>query len=149
MIRCSERYLNPVFMRMHELLLSHDVIQQNEMPVKVSKDGRPANSNSYMWVYRTGKYHKEAPMVLYDYQKTRKTENPERFLKGFHGICVSDTYSVYESMDKTHPEITFAFCHTMEGINYYLNHEKQLKVFLDHGNVPLDNNAITMQQKGH
>lgn len=30
---------------------------------------------------------------------------------------------------------------TMEGINYYLNHEKQLKVFLDHGNVPLDNNA--------
>ena len=226
MIRCSERYLNPVFMRMHELLLSSDVIQQDETPVKVSKDGRPANSNSYMWVYRTGKYHKEAPMVLYDYQKTRKTENPERFLKGFHGICVSDAYSVYESMDKNHPEITFAFCHvhgrrrfasalkalpknaksrakqtiayqalekigaiyhldnqlsdlsaeerrykrqliikplvedlfvwmkkikeenvlspgseTMEGINYYLNHEKQLKVFLDHGNVPLDNNA--------
>ena len=24
---------------------------------------------------------------------------------------------------------------------YYLNHEKQLKIFLDHGNVPLDNNA--------
>ena len=226
MIRCSERYLNPVFMRMHELLLGSDVIQQDETPVKVSKDGRPANSNSYMWVYRTGKYHKEAPMVLYDYQKTRKTENPERFLKGFHGICVSDAYSVYESMDKNHPEITFAFCHvhgrrrfasalkalpknaksrakqtiayqalekigaiyhldnqlsdlsaeerrykrqlvikplvedlfawmkkikeenvlspgseTMEGINYYLNHEKQLKVFLDHGNVPLDNNA--------
>lgn len=226
MIRCSERYLNPVFMRMHELLLSSDVIQQDETPVKVSKDGRPANSNSYMWVYRTGKYHKEAPMVLYDYQKTRKTENPERFLKGFHGICVSDAYSVYESMDKKHSEITFAFCHvhgrrrfasalkalpknaksgakqtiayqalekigeiyhldnqlsdlpaeerrykrqlvikplvedlfawmkkikeenvlspgseTMEGINYYLNHEKQLKVFLDHGNVPLDNNA--------
>ena len=226
MIRCSERYLNPVFMRMHELLLGSDVIQQDETPVKVSKDGRPANSNSYMWVYRTGKYHKEAPMVLYDYQKTRKTENPERFLKGFHGICVSDAYSVYESMDKNHSEITFAFCHvhgrrrfasalkalpknaksrakqtiayqalekigaiyhldnqlsdlsaeerrykrqliikplvedlfvwmkkikeenvlspgseTMEGINYYLNHEKQLKVFLDHGNVPLDNNA--------
>lgn len=226
MIRCSERYLNPVFMRMHELLLSSDVIQQDETPVKVSKDGRPANSNSYMWVYRTGKYRKEAPMVLYDYQKTRKTENPERFLKGFHGICVSDAYSVYESMDKNHPEITFAFCHvhgrrrfasalkalpkkaksgakqtiayqalekigaiyhldnelsdlsaeerrykrqliikplvedlfawmkkikeenvlspgseTMEGINYYLNHEKQLKVFLAHGNVPLDNNA--------
>lgn len=35
---------------------------------------------------------------------------------------------------------------TMEGINYYLNHEKQLKVFLDHGNVPLDNNVyITLQ----
>ena len=30
---------------------------------------------------------------------------------------------------------------TLKGIDYYLNHEKQLKVFLDHGNVPLDNNA--------
>lgn len=30
---------------------------------------------------------------------------------------------------------------TMKGINYYLNHEKQFLEFLNHGNVPLDNNA--------
>ncbi len=226
MIRCSERYLNPVFMRMHELLLTKDVIQQDETPVKVSKDGRPANSKSFMWIYRTGRYEKQRPMVLYDFQKTRKTENPEKFLKGFKGICVSDAYSVYEKMDREHTEIDFAFCHvhgrryfanalkalkgdakkkakntiayqalekigaiyhldkeldglsaeerrykrqlvirplvedlfewmkkikeegdllatseTMKGINYYIRHEKQLKVFLDNGNVPLDNNA--------
>ena len=226
MIRCSERYLGPVFIRLHQLLLEYDVIQQDETPVKVSKDGRPANSKSFMWVYRTGKYYRERPIVLYDYQRTRKKENPERFLKGFRGICVSDAFSVYDSMDKSHPEITFAFCHvhgrrrfadalkalpkarkkeakdtiayqalqkiaaiyhldnqyasltseerrykrqltikplvedlfawmkqvkeenilpegseTLKGIDYYLNHEKQLKVFLDHGNVPLDNNA--------
>lgn len=29
----------------------------------------------------------------------------------------------------------------MEEICYYLNHEKQLKVFLDNGEVSLDNNA--------
>ena len=54
MIRCSERYLNPVFMRMHELLLSSDVIQQDETPVKVSRDGRPANRNSYITCGCTG-----------------------------------------------------------------------------------------------
>lgn len=30
---------------------------------------------------------------------------------------------------------------TLEGISYYLNHEKNLKVFLEDGEVPLDNNA--------
>ena len=30
---------------------------------------------------------------------------------------------------------------TMKGVNYYLNHEKQFFEFLNHGNVPLDNNA--------
>lgn len=43
-IRCSERYLSPVYFRLHELLLKYNVIQQDETPVEVSKDGRPANS---------------------------------------------------------------------------------------------------------
>ena len=30
----------------------------------------------------------------------------------------------------------------MKGVNYYLNHEKQFREFLNHGNIPLDNNAI-------
>lgn len=30
---------------------------------------------------------------------------------------------------------------TLEGINYSLNHEKQLMLFLEDGEVPLDNNA--------
>lgn len=53
-VRCSERYLNPVFIRMYELLLSSDVIQQDETPVKVSRDGRPANRNSYITCGCTG-----------------------------------------------------------------------------------------------
>lgn len=30
---------------------------------------------------------------------------------------------------------------TLEGINYYLNHEETLKVFLNDGEVPMDNNV--------
>ena len=36
-IRCSERYLSPVYFRLHELLLKYNVIQQDETPVEVSK----------------------------------------------------------------------------------------------------------------
>lgn len=95
-IRCSERYLSPVYFRLHELLLKYNVIQQDETPVEVSKDGRPANSKSYMWVYRSGKYYTDRVIILYEYQKTRKAEHPQRFLEGFHGVCECDAYAVYE-----------------------------------------------------
>ena len=110
-IRCSERYLSPVYFRLHELLLTSDVIQQDETPVEVTKDGRPANSKSFMWVYRSGKYHTDRVIILYEYQKTRKAEHPQKFLEGFHGICECDAYAVYEKMDRETPDITFAFCH--------------------------------------
>ena len=56
MIQLADRYLGIVYDRLHEQLLGYHVLQADETPVKVSKDGRPANSTSYMWVYRTGKY---------------------------------------------------------------------------------------------
>ena len=133
-IRCSERYLSPVYFRLHELLLTYDVIQQDETPVEVTKDGRPANSKSFMWVYRSGKYHTDRVIILYEYQKTRKAEHPQKFLEGFHGVCECDAYAVYEKMVPEGRK-------TMKGVNYYLNHEKQFCEFLNHGNVPLDNNA--------
>lgn len=178
-----------------------------------------------MWVYRTGKCYKDTPIILYEYQKTRKTEHPQEFLKNFHGTLVTDAYAVYTSLDRKNPDIIFAGCwahsrrrfaeavkalpknkrettqdtvayqalkqiaaiyhldnklselsperrtqerkltvkplveaffawakdiqksnrlskgKTLEGINYCINHEKKLKVFLDDGEVPLDNNA--------
>ena len=92
-IRCSERYLSSVYFRLHELLLTYDVIQQDETPVEVTKDGRPANSKSFMWVYRSGKYHTDRVIILYEYQKTRKAEHPQKFLEGFHGVCECDAHA--------------------------------------------------------
>ena len=102
-IRCSERYLSPVYFRLHELLLKYNVIQQDETPVEVSKDGRPANSKSYMWVYRSGKYYTDRVIILYEYQKTRKAEHPQRFLEGFHGVCECDAYTDYGFLDDLLP----------------------------------------------
>ena len=82
MIQCADRYLGPLYDYLHNRMYHFHVLQADETPVKVSKDGRPANSKSYMWVYRTGKGYSDTPIILYEYQKTRKADHPREFLKG-------------------------------------------------------------------
>ena len=225
MIQCADRYLGPLYDYLHNRMYHFHVLQADETPVKVSKDGRPANSKSYMWVYRTGKGYSDTPIILYEYQKTRKADHPREFLKGFTGTVVCDGYSAYRKLDRESETIVFAGCwtharrhfadalkalpkkdhqaakdtiayeaikrigaiyhldnqladlkpddrkkqrqinlkplveaffvwakeiqfsgrltkgKTLEGINYCINQEEALKVFLDDGEVPLDNNA--------
>lgn len=112
MILCGDRYLDPLYDKFHDKFFNYHVLQADETPVHVSKDGRPANSTSYMWVYRTGKSYKEKPIILYDYQRNRKAEAPEKFLKGFMGVVVTDGYSAYKHIDRINPDITFAGCWT-------------------------------------
>ena len=83
--------------------------QADETPLLVNKDGRPANSKSYMWVYRTG-YLYERPIVLYEYQKTRNTSHPRQFLKDYKGICVTDGYQVYNKLDGESEDLTIGGC---------------------------------------
>ena len=225
MIQCADRYLGILYDYLHKELYRFHVLQADETPVMVSKDGRPANSKSYMWIYRTGKIYKDTPIVLYEYQRTRKADHPQEFLKGFTGVVVCDGYSAYRKLDRENPDITFAGCwtharryfsdalkalpkaaqktakdtvayeavkrigaiyhldnqlaalepddrkkqrqitvkplveaffawvkviqssnrlpkgKTLEGINYCINQEEALKVFLNDGEVPLDNNV--------
>ena len=49
-------------------------------------DGRPAGSKSYIWVYRSGWISSTHHIVLYEYQKTRNSSHPIRFLKDYEAI---------------------------------------------------------------
>ncbi|WP_024832086.1 IS66 family transposase [Ruminiclostridium josui] len=109
-IQCAERYLSLLYDRMHQELYQCSVSQADETPVLVSKDGRSAGSKSYMWVYRTGKMYEAPPIILYDYQKTRKADHPREFLKGYKGIIVTDGYEVYHKLEKEEPDIKIAGC---------------------------------------
>lgn len=109
-IQCSERYLSLLYDRLHEELFKYDVLQADETTVEVSKDGRPANSKSYMWVYRNSKFYKDTPIILYDYQRTRKADHPREFLKGFSGYVLTDGYSAYEKLDREEETLKFAGC---------------------------------------
>ena len=109
-IQCSERYLSLLYDRMHQELLESPVLQADETPVEVSKDGRAAGSKSYMWVYRTGKMHDKAPIVLYEYQRTRKADHPRTFLKDYSGVLVTDGYQVYHTLESERENLTVAGC---------------------------------------
>jgi transposase len=109
-IRCSERYLSLLYDRLHLELYRFHVLQADETPVEVTKDGRHAGSKSYMWVYRTGKAYTETPIVLYEYQKTRNGDHPKEFLKGFTGVVVCDGFSGYHKLERENEDILFAGC---------------------------------------
>ena len=70
---------------------------------------------------------------LSEEERYRKmTASGKTVSRGF--VCVAEKRSGNEKMVPEGGK-------TMKGVNYYLNHEKQFLEFLNHGNVPLDNNA--------
>lgn len=110
MIRLGEEYIAVMYDYLHKLLYDFHVIQADETPVKVNRDGRPAGSLSYMWVYRSGFMYQDKQIVLYEYQRTRNTSHPREFLKDFQGVCVTDGYQVYHTLDKEMEDLTIAGC---------------------------------------
>lgn len=227
-VQCAERYLAILYDYLHKKLYDYHVLQADETPVAVNKDGRPAGSKSYMWVYRTSQMYSGRQIVLYEYQKTRNASHPREFLKDFNGICVTDGYQVYHTVEKKREDLRVAGCwsharrrydeavkalpksrqkdsraylalsmiqaiyreekqlkdlpakdrkdrrqlsvrplveayftwvrenllkvpqksKTWEGFQYSINQEKYLKVFLDDGEVPMDNNAAEQSIRG-
>lgn len=110
MIRLGEEYLAILYDYLHQLLYSYHVIQADETPVLVNKDGRPAGSKSYMWVYRSGYMYSDRQIILYEYQRTRNASHPRTFLKDYSGICVTDGYQVYHTVEKELEDLTIAGC---------------------------------------
>ena len=109
-IRLAEEYLSILYDHLHEELYFYHVIQADETPVPVNHDGRKAGSKSWMWVYRSGHLYQDRRIVLYEYQQTRNASHPREFLKGYDGICVTDGYQVYHTLEKELEELTIAGC---------------------------------------
>ncbi len=227
-IQCADRYLAVLYDCLHEKMYDYHVLQADETPVLVNKDGRPAGAKSFMWVYRAGRMYTDRQIVLYEYQKTRNASHPREFLKNFNGICVTDGYQVYHTVETEREDLKIAGCwsharrrfdeavktlpkakqkdsraylaltmiqaiyreeklpkdlpaeerkirrqlsvrplveayftwvkenilkvpqksKTWEGFNYSINQEKYLKVFLDDGEVPMENNAAEQSIRG-
>ena len=109
-ILCTERYLSLLYDCMHKKLYDYHVLQADETPVRVTKEDRTEGAKHYMWVYRTGRMYKDKPIVLYDYQPSRNTSHPRKFLKNFEGVCVTDGYQVYHTIEKEREDLTVAGC---------------------------------------
>lgn len=92
-IQCSQIWLKPLCKHMKQRLLEQTVIHADETVVQVLKeDGKPATSESRMWVYGSGE-HSTTPIRLFEYQPDRSGKRPESFLRGFTGKLVTDGYA--------------------------------------------------------
>ena len=110
MIRLGESYLAVLYDYLHQKLYNYHVIQADETPVLVNRDGGSAGSKSYMWVYRSGHLYTDKQIVLYDYHKTRNSSHPHEFLRDYSGICVTDGYQVYHTIEKERENLQIAGC---------------------------------------
>lgn len=99
MIHCAETWLKPLYDELHRRLLCEEIINADETELQVLREpGRKAQTKSYMWLYRTGKYA-EHPMILYEYRPGRDSSCPARFLKGFKGYLQTDGYGGYDAVE--------------------------------------------------
>lgn len=103
MIYCSDTWLRPLYEELHRRLLREDIVHADETELQVLREpGRKAQTKSYMWLYRTGKYA-EHPIILYEYQPGRGSCYPSSFLRGFRGYLQTDGYGGYDALkDVTH-----------------------------------------------
>jgi transposase len=86
---------------MREEMLAGDILQCDETRLQVLKEpGKPATSQSYMWVQR-GETEKSA-LLLYDYDASRSGEVPKRLLEGFEGYLQTDGYEGYNAVCSAH-----------------------------------------------
>ena len=98
-IQVCEDWLTPIYDRLRENLLRHDVLHTDETTLQVLREpGKTAQQKSYMWLYRTGGDAKR-PTILYEYQPGRGGEHPETFLRGWRGFCHTDGYSPYHGLE--------------------------------------------------
>ena len=105
LIFAANRWLRPLYDRMHELLRQRDLLHADETTLQVLHEpGRAPQTTSYLWLYRTGR--EEPAIVLYDYQRTRATEHPWQFLTGFKGYLHVDGYAGYNGV----PDVTLVGC---------------------------------------
>ena len=91
-LQASDTWLRPVYDALHRKLCQEAVLHGDETTLQVLKEpGRTSTSKSYMWLYRTSGCA-AYPIVLYEYQPSRKAEHAEAFLKDFSGWLHADGY---------------------------------------------------------
>jgi transposase len=98
MIYCSEHWLEPLYGLMKSRMEEEEILHADEtVPQVLHEPGRASRTNSYMWLYMTGVLA-AISIVLYEYQETRASAHPKRFLEGFNGYLHCDGYQGYHSL---------------------------------------------------
>ena len=97
-IQTAQTWLKPLCRMLKKHLLEGRVIYADETVVQVLKeDGKPATSESRMWVYGGGE-RGGRPIRFFEYQPDRSGKHAAAFLKGYTGCLVTDGYAGYNQV---------------------------------------------------
>lgn len=99
-IKTAKLYIRPVYDYLYHKLLNQKHLHADETILQVlNEPGRTAQQKSYMWLFRTGRG--SPPIVLYNYQTTRASKHPVKFLTGYSGLLQVDGYQGYNQLPKS------------------------------------------------
>ena len=96
-IACADK-LDFIYDKLREKLLLSNYIKADETTLKVvDTQGKESRSKTYMWLYKNQSCDNQ--IILFDYQKTRSSSWPKKFLEGFSGYLQTDGYNGYNKVD--------------------------------------------------
>ena len=106
-IKVNEYYLESLWrLMLNKIKEECELCHMDETGIQVNKEpGRSPNTNSYMWVLRSGEEEK-IKGVVFNYSSSRSAKTAEEILHGYKGILVTDGYAGYNEI----PDITHAEC---------------------------------------
>jgi len=106
----SAELLKPFYNRLLYYLIMQEIIQADETTMRVIHDGRENCPKSYMWLYQSGGYSPDQPIVLYEYQPTRAGQHAKTFLTGFSGYLQTDGFPGYHIFEGENSEVILLGC---------------------------------------
>jgi len=112
-IKGAEEYFSIVYSKLHLMLYLDKIIHADESPVKVMRIDKQSIKNgkkTYMWVYRNKPSDSSHPIVLFDWQPSRRADHPREFLKDFSGTVITDGYQVYHKLSDEREDLTVGGC---------------------------------------
>jgi len=101
-IYTSDYWLLPMWKSLKAVLLTSPVILADETVTQVLKEpGKTPQSESRMWVYCTGNVARPPPIVLFEYQPSRRGDHPREFLRGIEKPfkLLTDGYAGYNAVE--------------------------------------------------
>jgi transposase len=91
----SAELLEPIYKRMHQLVLQSKVIGTDDTTVPVLDPTLGKTRTGRLWLYRGDDAHL---YLVFDDTPDRSAEGPERMLKGYEGYLQADAYSAYDRL---------------------------------------------------
>lgn len=89
-----------------------NVIHIDETPLKIIEEKK---KKCYMFVYASTVW--DSPIMIYDFNSTRKCDRTADFLKDYTGYIEVDGYSGYNRLEKQGIKIDYCLCHVRRRFN--------------------------------